>query len=190
MTSAAEAKWKSRNEERMRYHGPEALDAGERCITGENPPILRGPDSNYLHIFQTRDHVALLTEFIHDARVLRLDGRYHVPANVRQWNGDSRASWEGDTLVVESRGFRNDFGIVGIGRNVVLSERFTLVDQTRLHYELTVDDPETFVSSWTVATTMHRTDKVVYEYACHEHNYAMQGILGGARLKERLKVRE
>lgn len=186
MTSAAQARWDARNEERMSYHGPEALDASERCITGENPPILSGPESNYLHLFQTRDHVALLTEFIHDARIVPLDGRAHLPAHLRQWNGNSRALWDGDTLVVESRGFRNEFGIAGIGRNVVLSERFTLVDRTRLHYELTVDDPATFVSSWTMATTMRRTDKVVYEYACHEHNYSMQGILGAARLQERL----
>lgn len=73
-----------------------------------------------------------------------------------------------------------------LARNVALSERFTLLDATRLHYELTADDPETFVSSWTMATTMRRTDKVVYEYACHEHNYSMQGILGAARLQERL----
>lgn len=183
-TPTAQAKWNARDLERSQYAGPQALDVGERCISGENPPLFSGPSNNYLHIFQTPQHIAILTEYINDARIIPLDGRPHIPERVRQWKGDSRAVWEGDVLVVESSRFRNDYGIEGAGRNMRITERFSLTKQGTLRYEFTIDDPETFVSSWTVLTEMHRTDNVIYEYACHEANYSMEGILRGARFIE------
>ena len=186
MTAAGLAKMEARGTERMQYRGPEALAAGERCIVGETPPLMPAPDNNYMHLFQTPDHVAVLTEYINDVRVAPLDGRPHIPQHVRQWRGDARAHWEGDTLVVESERFRDVLGFRGWGSDMQLTERFTLTGPNTMSYEFTVDDPETFVTSWTARTTVHRTDKVVYEYACHEHNYSMQGILRGARLQERL----
>lgn len=183
-TPAAQAKWDARDLERSQYAGPQALEAGDRCISGENPPLFSGPSNNYLHIFQTRQHIAILTEFINDARIIPLDGRPHIPERVRQWKGDSRAVWEGDVLVVESSRFRNDYGIGGAGRNMRINERFSLTKQGTLRYEFTIDDPKTFVSSWTVLTDLRRTDNVIYEYACHEANYSMEGILRGARFIE------
>ena len=190
LTTASEARQAARREERMQYRGPEVLAAGERCIVGEIPPLIPAPDNNYMHLFQTPDHVAVLAEYINDARVVPLDGRPHIPAQVRQWLGDARAHWEGDTLVVETRRFRDILGFRNWGADMHLTERFTLIGPDAMSYEFTVDDPETFVTRWTARTTMHRTDKVVYEYACHEHNYSMQGILGGARLKESLAGHE
>ncbi len=190
MTPAGEAKMAAIGKVRMQYRGPEALNTNERCIVGETPPLLPAPDNNYMHLFQTTEHVAFLAEFINDARVVPLDGRPYIPADLRQWQGDARAHWEGDSLIVKSSHFRDTRAFQSWGANTHLTERFTLIGPDAMRYEITVEDPETFVSSWTARTTLHRTDKVVYEYACHEHNYSMQGILGGARLKESLAGHE
>ena len=116
-----------------------------------------------------------------------LDGRPHVPAAVRQWLGDSRGRWEGDTLVVDSVNFNGKVGFRGTDEGLHLVERFTRVDQRTLRYEFTVDNPTVFVQPWSARLPMALTQARIYEYACHEGNYALVDILRGARYQERLK---
>jgi hypothetical protein len=147
--------------------------------------------NNNMQLFQTTDHVVILNEMVHDARVIPLDGRPHL-AVVRQWAGDGRGHWEGDTLVVESRNFTDrtasfDPGATagfGNGETLHLTERFTRVDDDTLLYEYTVDDPTTFTRPFSVALPMRRSEGAVYEYACHEGNYGLMNILRGARVDE------
>ena len=161
-------------------------DVSDRCLLGFNagPPITPGGYNQNLQIFQTPDHVALVTEMVHTHRVVPLDGRDRLPGDVHQWSGDSRARWEGDTLVVETRNFRPDRGWRGSSENMTLVERLTRTDADVLFYEYTVNDPETWSSPWTVSLPMRRTDVPMYEYACHEGNYSMPGILAGGRADE------
>ena len=140
---------------------------------------------NY-HILQTPGYVVILVEMIHDARIIPLDGRPHLDQRIRQWLGDSRGRWEGNTLVVDTTNFTdgvNDrgFTVFGTGRNGHLVERFTRVDADTIDYEFTVDDPTVFTRPWTAAVPMTKTDGPLFEYACHEGNYALPDILSGAR---------
>ena len=161
-------------------------DASDRCLLGFNagPPITPGGYNQNLQIFQTPNHIALVTEMVHTHRVVPLDGRDHLPADVDQWSGDSRARWEGDTLVVETRNFNAERGWRGSSGQMTLVERFTRTDTDTLLYDYTVNDPETWSQAWTVSLPMRRTDVPMYEYACHEGNYSMPGILAGARADE------
>ena len=122
---------------------------------------------------------------VNDARVIPLDGRPHLAGDMRQWRGDSRGHWEGDSLVVETRNFTDKTSVRGSGPRMRLVERLTRVDAETLLYEYTVDDPETFERSWSVALPMMRADAPLFEYACHEGNYGMEGILAGHRADER-----
>ena len=171
-----------------RAHGPadtwEDRSLWERCIT-RGVPMVPGPYNNNYQIVQTPGHVAILHEMIHDARVIPLDGRPHLPANVRQWMGDSRGHWEGTTLVVDTTNFTDKTNFRGSGEKLHLTERFTRTDRDTILYEFTVDDPATFTKSWTVQAPLVRTEEPIFEYACHEGNYAMPGILAGARAEEK-----
>ena len=138
-----------------------------------------------MQLFQTPDHVVILTEMVHTARVVPLDGRAPLRDDMRQWAGDSRGHWEGDTLVVETTNFNDERRWRGSTENMKLVERFARVDAGTLLYEFTVTDPETWTSSWTASIPMRRTDVPMYEYACHEGNYSMPGILGGQRSEEK-----
>jgi hypothetical protein len=122
---------------------------------------------------------------IHDARVIPLDGRPHLPSNVRQWMGDSRGRWDGATLVVDTTNFTDKTNFRGAGQNLHLIERFTRVAPDTLLYEFTVDDPESFTKPWSAAIPTTKSDDLIYEYACHEGNYGMFGILNGARVQEK-----
>ena len=155
----------------------------DRCILGFNagPPITPGGYNQNLQLFQTPDHVVLVTEMVHTARVVPLDGRAALRSGIRQWSGDSRGHWDGETLVVETANFRADRRWRGSSRNMRLVERFTRVDADTLDYTYSVIDPETWTNSWTASIPMRRTDVPMYEYACHEGNYSMPGILAGAR---------
>ena len=168
-------------------HGPEDRGAFERCLLGFNagPPMHPSGYNNNVQIFQTPDSVALLIEMVHDVRVVPLDGRAHLPENMRQWKGDSRGRWEGDTLVVETRNFTEATSFRGSGPNMHLIERFTRLSPDRLLYEFTIDDSESFTKPWTVAVPMKKTDQPIYEYACHEGNYSMENMLAGARAQEK-----
>ena len=136
-------------------------------------------------IFQTPDHVAILVENIHDVRVIPLDGRPQLPSEIRQWNGDSRGRWEGDTLVVETRNFNGKASFQGSSTGLILIERFTRRDADTLTYEYTLKDPEIYERAWTAALDLKPLDGDMYEFACHEGNYGMTNLLAGARVEER-----
>ena len=164
--------------------GPNGLQV--RCITGFNsgPPMTPGGYNNNVQLFQTPETVVLFSEMNHNVRVVPLDGRPHV--DLRQWTGDSRGRWEGDTLVVETVNFLRETSFMrgGASADMRLTERFTRVSPGVLMYEVTVNDPTTWTRPWTYEVPMQRNTEPVYEYACHEGNYAMEVILAGARAKE------
>ena len=166
--------------------GPEDRSLGERCIVRPNagPPMTPAGYNNNVQLFQTPDYVAIFTEQIHDARIVPLDGRPHLPQGVRQWMGDSRGHWEGDTLVIETTNFNDKKYFRGATDEMHLIERFTRVDPDTVIYEFTVTDPSTFEHAWSVQIPMRRNLDPIYEYACHEGNYGMEGTLSGARAIE------
>ncbi len=163
-----------------------------RCIVGFNsgPPMYPAAYNNNMQVFQAPGVVAIFNEMGPAVRVIPLDGRPHLPSDLRQWLGDSRGHWEGDTLVVETVNFLREtaFGryagsvgrLGGSGPDIHLIERFTRVDDGTLLYEATVEDDTTWVKPWTYAIPMRQTDQAVYEYACHEGNYGLENILAGA----------
>ena len=161
------------------------LSPWTRCVSRGWNGIGSWYSSNY-QIFQSPGYVVVFQELIHEARIIPLDGRPHVTGAVRQWMGDSRGHWESDTLVVETTNFSRKTSYQGSRQNLHLVERYTRVDDDTLGYEFTVTDPHTFTRPWTVSRPMTQiTDRVsIFEYACHEGNYAMAGILAGARLEE------
>ncbi len=165
--------------------GPEDRSLSERCILGFNsgPPITPGGYNQNVQIVQNRDYVVLLNEMIHNARIIPLDNR--APANVPQWIGESTGHWDGDTLVIETRNFHDNTSLRGSGPNMHLIERITRVDADSLMYEFTVEDPTTWTRPWTVQVPMVKAEGLIYEYACHEGNYGMFGILSGARAVEK-----
>ena len=167
--------------------GPEDRSLGERCIVRPNagPPMTPAGYNNNVQLFQTPDHVVVFTEQIHDARIIPTDGRPHLPQHLRQWMGDSRGHWEGDTLIVETTHFTDEKYFQGAGEGMHLIERFTRVDADTLDYEFTVSDPESFAKPWTAQIPMRKSLDPLYEYACHEGNYGMEGTLSGARAIER-----
>ena len=166
----------------------EDLDPGDRCIqhTKAGPPISTGGYNNNMQLFQTPDHVAILTEQNHDVRMVPLDGRPHVRPQIRQWMGDSRGHWEGNTLVVETVHFNGKHDQIGrpllnTGDHLSLVERFTRTDVETLLYEYTVTDPTIWVRPWTAQHPMKKNPDLIYEFACHEGNYGIYGILAGSR---------
>jgi hypothetical protein len=174
----------SENGPRGRADGPEDRPLSERCISYGAPRTGTGYNS-YVQIVQSPESVVILQEMIHDARVVPIsDGPHvtHLPASVSQWHGDPRGWWDGDTLVVETTNFLN--GFQGSTPNVKVTERYTRVSPDYINWELTVDDPATWVRPWTFMIRLKHTDDQIYEYACHEGNYAMSGILAGARAEE------
>lgn len=186
----------------FRPAGPETLGLSERCLLSFNagPPLTPSAYNNNIRIVQTPTYVVIFTEMIHDARIVPMDGRPHLPAALEKWTGDSRGYWDGNTLVVETTNFTdktptyqlplslNDLdrnGSPGSGKNLKLTEKFIPVSETRLVYEYTVDDPTTFTKPFTAAIPMRATDDQIFEYACHEGNHAMAGMLRGARQLEK-----
>ena len=168
--------------------GPEDRPLAERCIlwpTAGPPMIPAGYNNNY-QILQTPDYVAILIEMIHDVRIIPLDGHPHAAQNIRQWLGDSRGHWEGNTLVVNTTNFTNKTNFRGADENLRLTERFTRVGADTVNYEFTVDDPTAFTKPWTAAVPMTRTEGPLFEYACHEGNYGMTNLLKGARAAEKV----
>jgi hypothetical protein len=170
------------------YDDPERRPLGERCLLGfgstSGPPILPNYFYNNLHqIVQTRDTVMILTEMVHDARIIRLNAQ-HAPPHIRKWMGDSIGHWEGETLVVETTNFTGKTRFRGSTENLKVTERFTRVDANTLKYRFTIEDPQNWERPWTGEYTWPITQDRLYEYACHEANYAMENILRGARLRE------
>jgi hypothetical protein len=188
LTAAAQ----QRRAERQRYLKEHPADSwldrssSDRCLVGFNagPPLTPGGYNQNMQVFQTPDYVALHTEMVHTARIIPIDGRPPLRSEVRQWSGDSRGRWEGDTLVVETSNFREDRGWRGSSGGMRLIERFTRVDAGVLEYTYTVIDPETWTSPWTATIPLRRGDQPLHEYACHEGNYSLPNILSGHRAEE------
>jgi len=156
----------------------------ERCLLGfgstSGPPMLPVLYNNNYQIVQTPDHVMILVEMVHDVRIIRINGT-HKPASVRQWLGDSIGHWEGDTLLVDTTNFTDQTKFEGASANLHVIERFQRVDPSTMLYRVTVDDPSTFTKIWTMEYPFVATPGPLFEYACHEGNYAMPDIMGGAR---------
>lgn len=160
--------------------GPEDRSLSERCITYGTPQLVAGYQS-YRQIVQSANAVAIMTEMIHDTRVIPLAGLPHLPSEVQSWDGDARGHWEGDTLVVDSTNFKP-----GAFRNVSTEqlhvvERFTRTGPDTLEWEVRIDDPGAWTKPWAAKILLRRANKAVYEYACHEGNYGLMDILAGAR---------
>ena len=161
--------------------------ASERCLAGfgstAGPPMLPVLYNNNYQFVQTPDAITILVEMIHDARIIRMNAP-HAPRNIRQWFGDSTGRWEGDTLVVETTNFSEQNRFRGASTDLKVTERFTRVDATNIVYKATMEDPSVWAKPWSVEFPFVATAGPIYEYACHEGNYAIEGILGGARKAE------
>ena len=167
-------------------HGPEDRNLFDRCILGFNagPPMRSGAYNNFITLVQTEDYIVIQTEMVNDHRIIPTNGGEALPDNMRLWKGDSRGEWDGDTFVVTTSNFTHLSRFSGTGENMVLTERFTRLDENRLEYEYTVDDPEMYEDRFTAVVEMQLTDADLFEYACHEANYAMPLMLSGARKQE------
>ena len=167
--------------------GPEDRGLPERCILWPTagPPMLPSAYNNNYQILQTPGYVVIFIEMIHDVRIIPLDGRPHLPGHIRQWMGDPRGHWEGNTLVVDTTNFSGKNPFRGSDGNLHLIERFTRIDPDTILYRFTVDEPTAFTKPWTGEAPMTKTPGPLYEYACHEGNYAMTNILSGARAEEK-----
>jgi hypothetical protein len=172
---------------KLTANGPEERALIERCIQVD-PVLIPNPFYNNNHqIVQSPGYVMIVSEVIHQARIIPLDGRPHINSRVTQWFGDSRGHWEGQTLVVETTNFREDGLFRGATAALRLEERFTRVDAATIDYEVKVTDPATFTQSWTAISTLRATAGPMFEYGCHEGNYSMPAILKGARIEEKEK---
>jgi len=187
LTPAAQARLAELRVRRDPPEGPEDLSLGVRCLyfPHAGPPMLPGSYNNHYQLVQTEDFVLIVNEMGHETRIIPLDERAPIPAEIRQWRGSSRGRWDGDTLIVETTHRRADTPLRGSGENMRLIERFTRVDDDVLLYEFTVDDPESFERPWTVQSPSVRAEEQLYEFACHEGNRSLEAILAGARAAER-----
>jgi len=168
----------------MLANTPEDRTLSERCITTDGLLVPNPFYNNYLEIVQAPGYVAIVTEMMHEVRVIPLDRRPPVGDGVRMWSGDSRGWWEGRTLVVETANFNEKKMFRGASAQLHLVERFTMLDSDTIEYRLTVTDPETFTQPWTLVNGLWRADGGIYEVACHEGNVGLRGILAGARAQE------
>ena len=186
LTTAAEQRAEQRTAHRRAHpaDGPEDRSLGERCVNFGVPRLGAGYNS-YFQIFQTPGHVAVYREMAHDVKLIPLDGGPHVSGRVPQWNGDSRGRWEGDTLVVETTNFSPRSNFRGSAEHLHRVERYTRVGPDTLNYEVTVTDATIWSRPWTVLIQHKRSEDPIFEYACHEGNYGMEGILSGHRALER-----
>jgi hypothetical protein len=166
------------------FEDPEVFPLGERCVNFGIPRLQAGYNS-YIQIVQSPGYVTIMSEMAHDARIIPLDGRPHLDARVRVWNGDSRAHWEGDTLVVDTTNFSPKSDFIGAHENLRLTEKFMRVGPEILNYEFTVDDPTTWTTPWTAMIPLKLKKESIYEYACHEGNAAIPNMLRGHRFEER-----
>ena len=182
---------RKRNEEQGKKLGAGFADSytdrslADRCIVGFNsgPPMISGAYNNNLQILQVPGYVVILNEMIHNTRIIPTDGRPH--GKIRQWAGDSRGRWEGNTLIVETINFLRETSLMGSTADTHLVERFTRADPDTVMYDFTVQDPNSYTRPWSVMMPLTRTDEKLYEYACHEGNYGLHGILAGARARDK-----
>ena len=173
-------------------HGPEDRNLYDRCILGFNagPPMRSGAYNNMMKLIQTENYVMIQTEMVNDHRVIPTSGGQALPASMQLWKGNSRGQWDGDTFVVTTTNFTHLSRFSGTGESMTLTERFTRLDENRLEYEWTVDDLEMFEDKFTAVVELQLTDADLYEYACHEANYAMPLMLSGARKQEATGVED
>ena len=169
------------------YDGPESRALSERCLIWPTagPPMMPSFYNNNYQIVQGPGYVTVVVEMIHDARIIPTNNGSHLPKDVRLWLGDPRGHWEGNTLVVETTNFTDKTPFNGSSKDMKLTERFTRTAPDTLMYRFTVDDPSSFSRPWTAEIPMHKTAGPLIEYACHEGNYAMTGMLAGARAEEK-----
>ena len=187
LSEAGEARAAARREYRAEHPADSWLDRStfDRCILGFNtgPPMTPGGYNQNMQVFQTENAVVILNEMVHDSRIVPIDDAPRT--GIESWTGESRGHWEGDTLVIETDNFTDKTRWRGSSENMTLVERLTRQDEETLVYTFTVTDPDTWVQPWTAEIPMRRGDQPLYEYACHEGNYSMEGILSGARADER-----
>ena len=186
-TEEAQARARARAEKRARTHSIQDRSITERCVIGFNagPPMNPGAYNNNLMLLQMPGIVVLHNEMVHEVRVIPLDGRDHLPDEIRQLRGDSRGQWDGKTLVVETTNFTDRTNYMGSGEDMRVIERFSRIDDGTLLYEYTVEDADSFAQPWTAVVPMTRTDGPMFEFACHEGNYGLTNILSAARSEER-----
>jgi hypothetical protein len=191
LTPTAQAAWeKEQAIRRRRPNGPEDRPTSEQCVairTGVPPMTPWAYNSNY-RIVQSKNQVAIYIEMIHDVRVIPLDGRPHLPSNIHLWYGDSVGHWEGNSLVVDTTNLSGKTGFYGADENLHVIERFSRMDGDTLLYQFSVDDPTAFTKPWKGELTMSAAGGPISEYACNEGNYALAGILGGARADDRAEA--
>ena len=169
------------------YENPEERPLAERCLlafgSSSGPPMLPIAYNNHYQIVQTPTHLMILVEMVHDVRMIPLDGRPH--GTIRRWLGDSVGRWEGDTLVVDTINFKPQVSFRGSSEKLHVIERFTRTDANTILYKFTIDDPTTWTRQWSGEIPLRATDERLYEYACHEGNYGLEGVLRGARAQEK-----
>jgi len=170
------------------FDGPENRPLQERCLiySTEGPPMLPAAYNSNLQIVQDGGHVVILQEMIHSARIIPTDGSPHLPPSIRQWSGDSRGRWEGDTLVVDTTNFTDKTAFRGSTASLHLVERFTRVDNDTIVYEFTADDPAAWTRPWTAQIKLVRIEGPLFEFACHEGNQGVANTLSGARAAEKV----
>ena len=185
LTEQAEQRNAARREAAARNAGIEARPLSERCIMGFNsgPPMLPSAYNNNVQLVQAGDHFVIHNEMVHNARIVKM-GASGYRETPRDWEGDSIGYWDGDTLVVETRHFARATSFGNSSANMELTEKFWLIDADTLGYEFTISDPTTWTGSWTAMFPMRRAAEPIYEYACHEGNYSMAGIMAGWRTQE------
>ena len=166
--------------------GPEGRTLADRCLTGFNagPPMIPGAYNNNMQIVQTKDHIMILNEMVHTARIIRLDSEHNTKQ--LKWEGDSVAHWEGDELVIHTQHFFKDYNYRGMSGDAIIHERFRWVNKDTLEYDFTIDDPRSWDVTWSAKLPMRRTEDPLFEYACHEGNHGLAGILAGWRRYESL----
>lgn len=174
-----------RAENRRLSFGPEARTLADRCLrsNGAGPPLVPGSYNNNIQIVQTPDHVMILNEMVHRARIIPFADE-HQERNIRRWDGDSIARWEGDTLVISTRHFFYDDNPRGLSTEAVVEERISRLDDSTLDYDFTVSDPRSWDESWSARFPLRQIEDPIYEYACHEGNHGLPGILAGWRRYE------
>ena len=186
LTPEAQARTEARRAY-LREHpsdGPEDRTLSDRCLHFASPSMGSGYNS-YSQILQSPEYVAILQEMGHVSRMIPLDGRPHLEDDLRLWNGDARGHWEGDTLVIETANFSTQSRYRGSTKNLRLVERYTRISPDTIEHKITLDDSVTWTQPWTVSLLLEQTEDPLFEYACHEGNYALPGILGGARAEEK-----
>jgi hypothetical protein len=179
-----QARAKQVAQRRRLSEGPEARTLADRCLMsgGAGPPMIPGAYNNNIQLVQTKDHIMIVNEMIHRARIIRLDSEHHTKQ--LKWDGDSIASWDGDDLLIHTRHFYYDQNSRGSSPSMTLTERFSWVNESTLEYDFTIEDPLTWDQPWSARVPIRRTDMPLYEYACHEGNHGLAGILAGWRRYE------